>query len=254
MGGGITDNREKILNALKSSSMGLTTTELQSKTGLSYPTMLKWLEVLRVEGLADYRTIGKSRLWFASETLKSMEKPLLNKLLVQRILTSSFEQFKEQLVSKAPGVIDLLDSRHALMGSWALSKMVSMYLNSFGYKKGSEVLYRLGKELGGTYVQFWSERFEGAGKELLRVHLSLLSLTGWGQGKLVHCKPEEGKCTIRIYNHPVSMPEFGKPIHFLEAGMFAELMSHIAGKRVKVSEVKCTSAGANFCEFRSKFR
>lgn len=60
-------NREQVLNVLRNSPEGLTTGEIKRLTDLSYPTTLKWLEVLSAEGAVSYRTVGRSKLWYASE-------------------------------------------------------------------------------------------------------------------------------------------------------------------------------------------
>ncbi|MEW6222458.1 MAG: hypothetical protein AB1476_03985 [Candidatus Hadarchaeota archaeon] len=71
----------KVFNAVVSSKIGVTTREIQEGTGLSYPTVIKWLEVLNVQGLLRYRQVGRSKLWFASETLEDMDEEDVNRLL-----------------------------------------------------------------------------------------------------------------------------------------------------------------------------
>ncbi|MEW6592235.1 MAG: hypothetical protein AB1305_00885 [Candidatus Hadarchaeota archaeon] len=71
----------KVFNAVVSSKIGVTTREIQEGTGLSYPTIIKWLEVLNVQGLLKYRQVGRSKLWFASETLDDMDEEDVSRLL-----------------------------------------------------------------------------------------------------------------------------------------------------------------------------
>ncbi len=246
------DNREKILDALKKSSMGLTTTEIQKTVNVSYPTLIKWLEVLRVEGLIDYRAIGKSRLWFASEKIRGLEKPLLDKLLIERIISGSFGELKEHLTSDDVGVISLMDTRYALAEGVMVTRLVELYFNLLPYEKAVKALYDLGRGLGRDYVKFWEPYCTGMDKELLRIHLSFFSMLGWGRGEISSYRPENGRCTIRVYNHPIRLPKIKKPVHFLDAGIFAEILNHIAGKKVEVVERKCIGVGDKYCLFESK--
>ena len=85
-------NRVKVLNAIRESSEGATTSELQASTGLSYPTLLKWLEVLNVEGLTRYRKVGKSHLWFASEVIDRLSEKEIDRMLKLRKLAGVLGQ------------------------------------------------------------------------------------------------------------------------------------------------------------------
>ncbi len=252
---------ELILAVLSQAPAGATVDELSRWLNLDQYSLSKSLESLRERRLADYRGTEWVQIWFASRFLKKKPEPLVREIFFERIfLSNDFEKLSCHLTAEEPGTIDLLGTRYVLLADRVITKLITGFFESMGYWQGSEMLYRLGAELGKMHISRWKKRlaslseFHEACPRKLVFYLASSTLLGWGKNELIEFNPGKGRCTIRIYNHPVSMPEFGKPIHFLEAGMFAELMSHIAGKRVKVSEVKCTSAGANFCEFRSKFK
>ena len=67
-------NTKKILKEIKENKLGISTTELASKLKIERHTLTKYLEVLKTEGLIDYKKIGMSKLWY------KVEEPILNLL------------------------------------------------------------------------------------------------------------------------------------------------------------------------------
>ena len=253
-------NREKILTEIVRAPMGLTVEELTHETGLISTTLSKLLEDLRLEGLVDYRGLGKLKLWFASKSLKKMWQPLLDKLLLEKIISGSFDELKDHLTSDDVGVISLMDTRYALAEGGMVTKLVELCFNLLSYEEAAKALYDLGRGLGRDYMKFWKNRFNSLSREFLRMcprkltlYLDSISLLGWGRPELLEYKPNKGKCMIVIHNHLISAPMQGKPIHFLDAGIFSEILSYIIGKRVRMFETKCIGAGDKYCEFRSEF-
>jgi DNA-binding transcriptional ArsR family regulator len=65
---------------------GMTASEIQAASKLSYPTVIKWLEVLYAQGLVDYRQVGRSKLWFPRGMLQGMDEIDIERLLKLRRL------------------------------------------------------------------------------------------------------------------------------------------------------------------------
>ncbi len=89
------DNK-KIIAFLKTRAEGATLTEISEKTGHGRATISKYLEMLKLEGRADYKGVGRAKLW----SLKNVQKPKilviddepgLRKLLKLALGEKSFE-------------------------------------------------------------------------------------------------------------------------------------------------------------------
>ncbi|NYT02880.1 MAG: winged helix-turn-helix transcriptional regulator [Methanosarcinales archaeon] len=55
--------KERILKAIVDSKDGLTTVEVARKAGVSKTTVIKYLSVLKSEGLCEFVEVGPSKLW-----------------------------------------------------------------------------------------------------------------------------------------------------------------------------------------------
>lgn len=55
--------KQQLLQILEEQKQGLTTQECAGRVGLDRHTMIKYLEALRSEGVIDYRSIGKAKVW-----------------------------------------------------------------------------------------------------------------------------------------------------------------------------------------------
>jgi len=64
---------ERIINFLKQSTHGATGSEIAKFLGLNRVTVSKYLDVLRAEGLIDYKQIGRTKIWFLNEDIAILE-------------------------------------------------------------------------------------------------------------------------------------------------------------------------------------
>ncbi|HOV82366.1 MAG TPA: winged helix-turn-helix domain-containing protein [Methanothrix sp.] len=55
--------KEKILEVIGESDVGLTTVDVAKKAGVSKTTVIKYLSVLSSEGLVEFVEVGPSKLW-----------------------------------------------------------------------------------------------------------------------------------------------------------------------------------------------
>jgi hypothetical protein len=55
--------KERILRSIGNSEVGLTTVDVAKKAGVSKTTVIKYLSVLRSEGMVEYVEVGPAKLW-----------------------------------------------------------------------------------------------------------------------------------------------------------------------------------------------
>ncbi|HOT05961.1 MAG: hypothetical protein A4E45_02325 [Methanosaeta sp. PtaB.Bin039] len=63
--------KERILESIRESDMGLTTVDVAKKAGVSKTTVIKYLSVLKSEGRCEYVEVGPAKLWRATPVAKS---------------------------------------------------------------------------------------------------------------------------------------------------------------------------------------
>ena len=59
----MTSYKERILEVISESEVGLTTVDVAKKAGVSKTTVIKYLSVLRSEGQVEFVEVGPSKLW-----------------------------------------------------------------------------------------------------------------------------------------------------------------------------------------------
>ncbi len=69
--------RERILKSISDSDVGLTTVDVAKKAGVSKTTVIKYLSVLRSEGMVEYVEIGPAKLWRTKGPVEVSERPSL---------------------------------------------------------------------------------------------------------------------------------------------------------------------------------
>jgi transposase len=66
--------RDRILEAIGDSEVGLTTVDVAKRSGVSKTTVIKYLSVLRSEGRVEFAEVGPSKLWRISSPSARAEK------------------------------------------------------------------------------------------------------------------------------------------------------------------------------------
>jgi IclR helix-turn-helix domain len=67
--------KERILRSISDSDMGLTTVDVAKKAGVSKTTVIKYLSVLRSEGMVEFAEVGPAKLWRTSGPAEVSEGP-----------------------------------------------------------------------------------------------------------------------------------------------------------------------------------
>lgn len=76
----------KILDEIKKAKLGISTIELANKLRIERHTLMKYLEIIKTEGLIDYKKVGMAKLWHETET------PILNLLKQDNKLSKNLKQ------------------------------------------------------------------------------------------------------------------------------------------------------------------
>jgi len=72
----MTSYKERILEVIRESDMGLTTVDVAKRAGVSKTTVIKYLSVLSSEGQVEFVEVGPSKLW-RTKNAKATHVPAL---------------------------------------------------------------------------------------------------------------------------------------------------------------------------------
>jgi hypothetical protein len=70
--------KERILRSIGDSDVGLTTVDVAKKAGVSKTTVIKYLSVLRSEGMVEFVEVGPAKLWRTKSPAEVSEAPRLS--------------------------------------------------------------------------------------------------------------------------------------------------------------------------------
>ncbi len=102
---------DNILDVLKTSSVDLTIIDIAQKMDIDRHTAAKRLESLRSQGLVDFRTVGKSKLWRLSNPLIGVLKN-----------NSSISDSMKGIISSLQGHVNIQSEDHSVIWSNDLMK------------------------------------------------------------------------------------------------------------------------------------
>lgn len=110
--------RQKILDILSDNPIGMTTSDIGKKTGLSRVATAKYLEMMKLMGLVDYRTIGPSKVYTISET-SNYTYTVRGRKEVYQVL--------ERMTNKAKTEVDCLTTENGLvrLGKYLSEKLIA---------------------------------------------------------------------------------------------------------------------------------
>src|SRR3989338_1727149 len=83
---------QKIVDFIKKSPLGVTSTEIASYIGLNRITMTKYLAVIREKALIDFKQFGMAKLWYIPVNLN--KESFLSKITANIIINMPKEEFK----------------------------------------------------------------------------------------------------------------------------------------------------------------
>jgi hypothetical protein len=71
----MTSYKDRIVEVISNSDVGLTTVDVAKKAGVSKTTVIKYLSVLRSEGQVEFVEVGPSKLWRIKGSLEKPSEP-----------------------------------------------------------------------------------------------------------------------------------------------------------------------------------
>ncbi|MFH1789078.1 MAG: hypothetical protein ABH834_06835 [Candidatus Altiarchaeota archaeon] len=64
------EHQDNIIEFLQKTTMGASSTEIAKAAGISRPTLIKYLGIMKVQGIVDYKKIGMAKLWYLPRELE----------------------------------------------------------------------------------------------------------------------------------------------------------------------------------------
>lgn len=224
---------DRILEVLKKSEFGTSTSEIASVLGLNRMTVSKHLELLRAQGFVDYRQVGPAKLWYLSDEyskaihmLKDIESPYIQKLLNDEESGS----LRPRLGDQIPLHVFRLTRAALVMMSGA-----------------DDIMYKMGREIS---MEILSENidaedirgiYDGVADFFEKLKIGILELVS----------SSEDRAIIRIYECITcsGMPNIGRPICYFEGGLMSGAFEAKMNKTFTAIEMKCGGTGHEYCEF-----
>ena len=130
---------KKIVDFIKRTPLGVTSSEIANYIGLNRMTMTKYLAIIKEKALIDFKQFGMAKLWYIPVNLS--KESFLSKIMACLVYNVSKEEFKS--LSEKAGI--------------SLGEEINqMYLNFYDLKKLSfdqicDTYTDIGKKLGGQF-------------------------------------------------------------------------------------------------------
>jgi predicted hydrocarbon binding protein len=228
----------KILETIRETPNGLTTSEIASKIGANRMTVSKYLELLRVQGFVEYRQIGSAKVWFSSKMysetiriIRELEKPYIQK----QILENSVKPVREKLGDEIPLQVFKLARLGSVLMAGADDVMFTV-----GREISKEVLSELVD--GENVIQICDDLAE----ILEKLKVGILELISHNSDRVVVHLYECMTCS--------GMPNIGRPICHFEGGLIGGTFEVKLRRKLEVMETKCWGTGYKFCEFEIRLQ
>ncbi len=247
---------EKIIQFLRQNPHGATGSEIAKYLGMNRVTVAKYLEVLRAEGLIDYKQVGRTKIWYLNEDIATVE------------VLKGRKDILKVLKRKEDNSLVILggDLEFVILPTEFIP---DLYIELFKSLENAEgVIRNIGRRLGRQLVHL-SEIYTGVKpanlsgrhlenfvKQLIIFFLNL----GWGKLKDIVFNYKKKELIVVVENSkiadslkevedPVLTKLKGKPVCYLLQGVFLGIMEAIFPDVFNVEERKCIYKGDEYCEF-----
>lgn len=133
------DTEKKIVDFVKGSPIGVTSSDIAKYIGLNRMTITKYLAIIKEKALIDFKQFGMAKLWYIPVNLS--KEGFLSKIMAYLSLNIPKEELKK-----------LTDNAGISLGE----EINQMYLSFYDVKKLSldqicDTYTDIGKKLGGTF-------------------------------------------------------------------------------------------------------
>ncbi|MFH0867746.1 MAG: hypothetical protein V1831_00370 [Candidatus Woesearchaeota archaeon] len=191
----------KIIDFVKKSPIGVTSSDIANYIGLNRMTITKYLAIIKERALIDFKQFGMAKLWYIPINLS--KESFFSKIIANISNNMPKEEFR-----------NLFENAGISLGE----DINQMYLNFYGVQKLSfdqisDAYTDIGKKLGGNFktkleaekisVEITQSPFEGSSK-MMNIALSAvfakIASSNLGYARAVVSEPSEsGNVVVNVY-------------------------------------------------------
>ena len=192
---------KKIVDFVKKSTLGVTSSDIASYVGLNRMTITKYLAIIKERALIDFKQFGMAKLWYIPVNLS--KESFLSKIMTN--MASNIPENEFKTLSEKIGI--------------SLGEEINqMYINFNNVKKLSlnqiiEAYEDIGKKLGGDFktkpandnisIEIIQSPFEAnnikAMNKILSVVFAKMASINLGYARAVVSEPKDGNIVIDVY-------------------------------------------------------
>src|SRR3989344_6921853 len=192
------ETERKIVDVVKKSPIGVTSSDIARSVGLNRMTMTKYLAIIRERALIDFKQFGMAKLWYIPVNIS--KESFLSKIVANITVNMPKDDFKN--LSENAGI--------------SLGEEINqMYLNFYGVQKLSfdqilDACADIGKKLGGNFktkisnekmsIEIVQSPFEGnniqAINKILSAVFAKIASLNLGYARAVVLEPKENENVI----------------------------------------------------------
>jgi len=133
------ENEKKIVDFIKESPLGVTSSEIANYVGLNRMTITKYLAIIKERALIDFKQFGMAKLWFIPVNLS--KESFLSKIMTNIVLNIQEKEFKS--LSEKVGIRLGEDINQMYLKFYNVKKL--------NFEQISDAYKDIGKKLGGSF-------------------------------------------------------------------------------------------------------
>ncbi len=239
----------RIIEFLKQNPYGATISEISRHLKINRITLSKYLDVLRVEGILDYKTVGRAKLWFVNDDISILEI-----ILGKKDLLKSVSYDDKGFLSLADDTRFLILSAEIIQDLYILARKYNLYnlLEELGARLGSHVAVN---------YKIYSGVKEDVSEDIVRSLVEFLFRAGFGrvQEFVFNEKKKEVILTLDTNIIVEELSQIMDEVKFKELegkghcliikGYLKGLLENLFNTEFQVEETKCKLKGDEYCEF-----
>ncbi len=192
----------KIVNFIKTSPIGVTSSEIANYVGLNRMTITKYLAVIRERALIDFKQFGMAKLWYIPVNLS--KEGFLSKIMAD--ITANMPENELKAFCEKAGISLGEDINQMYLSFNGVEKM--------SFDQISNAYIDIGKKLGGVFktkvtsekisVEIVKSPFEQSNAKamnrILSVVFAKIAASNLGYAKVVVLEPKENEnAVIEVY-------------------------------------------------------
>lgn len=191
----------KIVDYIKKSPIGVTSSEIARYAGLNRMTITKYLAIIKERALIDFKQFGMAKLWYIPVNLS--KESFLSKVMDNMAINIPKEEFKalsEKAGIKLGEEINQMYLNFDSVKKLNIDQIVDAYAD-IGNKLGGDFKVRLAHDR--ISVEIVETPFEGSNVEMMNNILSAvfakIASLNLGYARAVVSEPKDQKVFIDVY-------------------------------------------------------